>query len=60
MYTLLTSTIYRVSYFVSADTILCFHRMAELEEPVDEPQAAESPSRHLFISTDITFYFILI
>lgn len=32
--------------------------MAELEEPVDGPQAAESLSRHLFISTDITFYFI--
>lgn len=60
MYTLLTSTIYRVSYFVRADTMLSFHPMAELEEPVDGPQAAESLSRHLFISTDITFYFILI
>lgn len=34
--------------------------MAELEEPVDGPQATESLSRHLLISTDITFYFILI
>lgn len=34
--------------------------MAELEEPVDGPQAAESLPHHLFISTDITFYFILI
>lgn len=40
------------SYFVSADAILLFHRMAELEEPVDGPLGLPL---HVFISSGITF-----